>query len=159
MIYARCTKILLLLLLIGLIVLLHFTLSFPAYRSNALVKWSSESSVTNSLTLWASNLHHGCRVDTATLLQGLKQNVIIADHFQRNNYYRTALTRPGILFPTDKRQLAPFMYSHVTHSDSLSENDIRSFYDYYRNDSLMLSVNAFYCSFPSSMCEIYYASQ
>lgn len=155
MAYARCTKILLLLLSIGTILLLYFTLLFPTYGSNALVKWSSKGRVKNSLTLWAINLHHGCRVDTATLLQGLKQNVVIADHFQRNNYYRTALTRPGIIFPTDKRQLAPFMHSHVTHSDSLSENDIRSFFYYYHNDSLMLSVNAFYCSFPLSMCEIY----
>jgi hypothetical protein len=143
-------------LLAGVIVIvLRFDSFFWSYREINLANRSNMDKSTSSFTFWAINLHDGCRVDTATLLQGLNQNVIIADHQQRKNYYREALTRPHILFPADKRQLAPFMYSHKTHSDSLSENDIRAFFNYYHKDPVMLRVNAFYCSFPSSMCEIF----
>ena len=107
------------------------------------------------LTFWALSLHHGCRVDTATSLQGLGQTIIIGDHFQRENYYPNAITRPNIIFPTDSRKLAPLMYSHKEHSNQISENDTREFFDYYRSDPLIMKVNAFYCSFPSSLCEIF----
>ena len=142
--------------LCGVIVVISCLVSFfSSQKATSLAKLSNTTKSTSSLTFWAINLHHGCRVDTATLLQGLDQNVIIADHFQRNNYYREALTRPHISFPAEKRSLAPFMHSHKTHSQSLSENDIRAFFKYYQKDPVMLGVNAFYCSFPSSTCEIY----
>ena len=137
------------------IVVLRSTLFSPSYRQINSANWFYTQKSTPTLTFWGINLHHGCRVDTATLLQGLNQTVIIADHTQRNSFYRAALSRPRILFPGDQRRLAPFMYSHKSHSDSLSENDIRAFFHYYKKDAFMLRVNAFYCSFPSSMCEIY----
>jgi hypothetical protein len=132
-----------------------FVLLFPSYQGIKLVSRFNMNKPTPSLTFWAINLHYGCRVDTATLLQGLNQNVIIGDHPQRDGHYRTALTRPNIIFPRDKRPLAPFIYSHKTYADSVSENDIRAFFNYYHKDPDMLRVNAFYCAFPSSLCEIY----
>ncbi|CAF1185603.1 unnamed protein product [Adineta ricciae] len=147
-VFIRRSRVLIVVLLL-ITVLLYFY-----WKSNLSIR-----SLTNkpraTLTFWASNLHHGCRVDTATLLQGLNQEIVIADHFQRNNYYRSALTRPHILFAGDQRALAPFLRSHITHSDSLAEKDIQDFFNYYHKDPLMLRVNAFFCSFPSSMCEIY----
>lgn len=151
----RRTIILLFLLAGVIIVFLLFNLFFSSYRKINSANRFNTDTPTLPLTFWAITLHHGCRVDTATLLQGLNQNVIIADHTQRSSYYPAALTRPHILFPGDKRQLAPFMYSHKSHSDPLSENDIRAFFNYYHDDPAMLGVNAFYCAFPSSMCEVY----
>lgn len=139
----------------AVLILLYLFLLLPNYGRIRVTNSPGTNELTTSLTFWAMNLHHGCRVDTATLLQALGQTVIIADHFQRKNYYRTALTRPNILFARDKRPLAPFMYSHKTHSTPLLEQDIKNFFNYYKSDSLMLSVNAFYCSFPSSMCEVF----
>ena len=153
----RMRRIIILLVLLTSVIVgfLRYDLFFSLYREIHSTNQSYIVKPTFSFTFWAINLHHGCRVDTATLLQGLDQNVIIADHSVRHSYYRAEITRPNILFPGDKRQLAPFMYSHKSHNDPLSENDIRTFFNYYQKDSVMLSVNAFYCSFPSSMCEIY----
>ena len=151
----RQNKILILLLFSGILVFWRFAPIFPIFQGIGLAELSTTHKGIPSLTFWAINSHHGCRVDTATLLQGLDHSVVIADHPQRNSYYRDALTRPNIIFPTDKRPLAPFIYSHKTFAEPLSENDTRSFYNYYRNDPLMLRVNAFYCSFPASICETY----
>ena len=153
--YCRRGNLILLILFSGIVVFSCFFSLLSSSSKNNFLKWSRTDQSTPSLTFWAINLHHGCRVDTATLLQGVNQHVVIADHPQRNSYYRTALTRPHIIFPKDKRPLAPFLYSHKIYNDQLSEDDIRSFFNYYRNDPLMLRVNAFYCAFPSSICEVY----
>ena len=151
----RQNKILSIFLASGMLVLLRFGLLSTTSPDTNLTERSDANQPTPSLTFWAINSHHGCRVDTATLLQGLNHSVIIADHPQRDSPYRAALTRPNIIFPKDNRELAPFIYSHKTFAEPLLENDIRSFFDYYRNDPVMLRVNAFYCSFPSSICETY----
>ena len=109
----------------------------------------------SSLVFWATNNHDGCRVDTATLLQGLNQTVIIADHVGRKNPYLSAFTRPNIVFLRETHTLAPVIDSHRGHSESLLEADVQSFFSFYHNDSVMSTVNAFYCSFPMSLCEIY----
>lgn len=109
----------------------------------------------SSLVFWAINNHDGCRVDTATLLQGLNQTVIIADHVGRKNPYLSAFTRPNIVFLRDTHALAPVMDSHRGHSERLLEADLQAFFSFYHNDSVMSTVNAFYCSFPMSLCEIY----
>ena len=108
-----------------------------------------------SLKVWIIINHDGCRVDTATLLQGLNQTVVIADHVGRKNPYIEAFTRPNIIFLKEKHQLARLMQTHRSHSDRLTENDAQEFFKYYFNDSTMLSINAFVCSFPMSLCEVY----
>ena len=113
------------------------------------------SNRSSSLIFWAINNHDGCRVDTATLLQGLNQTVIITDHVGRKNPYLSAFTRPHIVFLRETHALAPVIDSHRGHSDSLVEEDVKAFFSFYHNDSVMSTVNAFYCSFPMSLCEIY----
>ena len=108
-----------------------------------------------SLVFWAINNHDGCRVDTATLLQGLNQTVIIADHVGRRNPYLAAFTRPNIIFLRENHTLAPFMTTHRSHSDRLMEKDLQGFFSFYQLDPVMANVNAFYCSFPMSLCEVY----
>ncbi|CAM4838225.1 unnamed protein product [Rotaria magnacalcarata] len=138
-----------------IIILLIFFVLLPNYKYIHTINPAISNKRTSSLTFWVINLHDGCRIDTTTLLQGLDQTVIIADHVQRKNPYLTEFTRPRILFARDKGPLAPFMYSHTSYTVPLSENDIRNFFNYYKKDSVMMNVNAFYCSFPSSLCEVY----
>ncbi|UJR35113.1 hypothetical protein I4U23_027884 [Adineta vaga] len=128
-----------------------FILTWKYPKSVYIQKLSSSS----SLKFWVINNHDGCRVDTATLLQGLNQTIIIADLVGRRNPYIKAFTRPNIIFLKEKHQLARLMHTHRSHSDRLTEDDIRNFFSFYHKDPVMFSTNAFYCSFPMSLCEVY----
>jgi hypothetical protein len=139
-----------------LIIILLVSSSFiPQPKGPTVVNIQKSTQLSSSLTFWVINNHDGCRVDTTTLLQGLNQTIIIADHVGRRSPYIKAFTRPNILFLREKHQLARLMETHRGHSDRLTEDDIRNFFSYYHKDPIMLSVNAFYCSFPMSLCEVY----
>ena len=128
-IWRKQNKVLSILLAGGIVVLLRFGLLSRRSPGTNSAERSDRNQPMPSLTFWAINSHHGCRVDTATLLQSFNHSVIIADHPQRNSPYRAALTRPNIIFPKDNRELAPFIYSHKTFAEPVSEKDIRSFFE------------------------------
>jgi hypothetical protein len=138
-----------------IIILLISFISFPQMQRIYVINFRNANQLPFSLTVWVINNHDGCRIDTTTLLQGLNQTVIIADHVGRRNPYIDAFTRPNILFLKEKETLGPLMNTHRGHSDRLTENDIRSFFSFYHKNPTMLNVNAFYCSFPMSLCEVY----
>lgn len=137
-----------------IILLILFTF-FPQSKRVDIVNISNTNKIFPSLTFWVINNHDGCRIDTTTLLQGLNQTVIIADHVGRRNPYMKAFTRPNILFLKETQTLGRLMQTHRGHSERLTEDDIRNFFSFYQKNPTMFNVNAFYCSFPTSLCEVY----
>jgi hypothetical protein len=91
-------------------------------------------------------------MDLPSYLVSKGHKFYIAGHKRADIPHKHVYDSPGILFP---KRIAPLIDNKVRHSDSLSESEIQSFFDFYKDDPELASVDAFVCSFPASFCEAY----
>lgn len=105
------------------------------------------------LTFWTSDLHDGTRADVTSLLSRNGHIVIPGGHKMQNGPYPEAWAHPNVQWP--ERELPPVIAYHTGTMNPLSEGDIASTFDYYRNDSQMARVDAFICMFPFAYCELW----
>ncbi|XP_062599233.1 uncharacterized protein LOC134260708 [Saccostrea cucullata] len=105
-----------------------------------------------SATFWTSDLHDGTRIDVPSLLSSLGQRFYIAGIKGSRSPYPEVFGRPGINIYGN---LSMELKNYKTHSTPLSEISIKKNAEFYRDDSTFKSVDAFYCSFPASMCELW----
>lgn len=105
-----------------------------------------------SLTFWTSDLHDGTRIDIPSLLSYLKQTVYIAGIKGYQTLYPQVLKMPGIhVFANLSSQIKGYR----THSTGINTNMIAGNAKFYKGNAIFRTVDAVYCSFPSSMCELF----
>ena len=130
-------------------------LNDPANKdlSTGLTENASEICVKErSLTFWTSDLHKGCQVDTPTVLTNLGHRIIISGP-TKGNPYPFVFKLKGIT--QYSRQSDVLSKKYRTHSTGLNERMIKDNFEFYKNDKMFESIDAFVCSFPSSMCEMW----
>ena len=99
---------------------------------------------------WTSDLHDGTRCDPATTLTvGLGQDVILGGVKDRRAAHPGCLA--GVRWP--RREYSELIRRHDGHNHYISEEEVRANFEYYKNDTDIAEVDAFYCSFPMSYCE------
>ena len=103
-------------------------------------------------TFWASDLHDGARVEYPSLLAHLGQRIILAGIKGSQNPYQEVIEKLKI-YPTES--LSTTILTHTTHSNRMTENDIRSNFEHFKNNPSIAQTDAFVCSFPTSFCEMW----
>ena len=109
--------------------------------------------VTNrSLTFWTSDLHDGCRVDTPTVLASLGHKVVISG-MKSTSAYPFVFIRNGISQYLHRSTIISTEYR--SRNTELTETMVERNFEFYKNDKYVESIDAFICSFPASMCELW----
>ena len=129
----------------------ELVLQCPSVPSENIAKSESEEDVCDkrSLTFWTSDLHDGSRMDMPSTLSSLGHKVIVAG----SKPYPSVHYTKGI---SGYKQLSSTIQKYSGHSTvQLTENMVRSNFDYYKNDPKIASTDAFMCQFPASMCEMW----
>jgi len=100
---------------------------------------------------WTSDLHDGTRLDTPTVLVHLKQKVVLAGSKGKKTNYPKTYLKPGLFF-FDR-------LSDVVRDYNLQTNptleDMESHIAHYQNMPAILNTDAFVCSFPAAMCQLW----
>ena len=104
------------------------------------------------LTFWTSDLHDGSRLDLPSLLQSMGHKVVIAGIKQQASPFPYVFDRDGIEV---YEKLSPTLKRYKAHSIALKEAEVKENFEFYKNDEKIASVDAFICSFPASMCELW----
>ena len=120
-----------------------------------------------TLTFATADRHDGPRVDLSSTLLNLGQTFaqlgpklwqthpkIFSKHGRNfeNNYPEVAGMR-GMIFVQDR--LSPPLKEYVDHSTPMNSNWPRLNSEFYLNDSTVMKIDAFICTFPASMCQIW----
>ena len=109
----------------------------------------------SSLTFWNSDTHYGSRLDMSTYLGSLGHNVYEAVG-TRQNFHPSVWSMPGVhLYNRVSAVIKKKFPDWHGMNSQLNESMIRENFEYYKNDSNFQSVDAFYCLFPASMCEMW----
>ena len=108
-----------------------------------------------SLTFWNSDTHYGSRLDMSSYLGSLGHNVYEAVG-TRHNYHPEVWSMPGVHLYDRVSNVIKRDYPDWTGMNSrLKESMIKENFEFYKNDQTCSSVDAFYCNFPASMCEMW----
>ena len=110
------------------------------------------SSPERPLSFWTSDLHDGCRIDTPTVLASLGHNVTVSG-FKTGGPYPSVFKMKGISEYLERSKVIVEQYTKV--NTELSEKMIKENFEFYKNNEHILSTDAFICSFPASMCELW----
>ena len=109
----------------------------------------------SSLTFWNSDTHYGTRIDMSSFLGSLGHNVYEAVG-NRQNFHPSVWTMPGVhlynRLSTEIRKIFPDWTGMNTR---LEESMIRDNFEFYKSDAQFCAVDAFYCLFPVSLCEMW----
>lgn len=87
---------------------------------------------------WEDSVHDGTRIEILTNLRYLNQTVVIAGSKRDASNYPEYFKDKGIVYPPEIPR---------------TQGDDRSFFNQYRNKSIMIETDAFICTFPASHCE------
>ena len=109
--------------------------------------------VTKPLTFWTSDLHDGTRIDMTSALSSMGHKVLVAGHKGYNSPYPYVFNMPGVSVYT--RLSGPIAGQLHTHTTPLDENTIKVNFEFYKGDETIFTTDAFFCSFPASMCELW----
>ena len=109
--------------------------------------------IKSSLTFWTSDLHDGTRIDMPSVLANLGQNTIVSGT-KSNSPYPFVFKMDHISQYLSRRSDV-IKRQYVRHSKSLTEKMVQENYEFYKTDKHIASVDAFFCEFPASMCELW----
>lgn len=109
--------------------------------------------IDTALTFWTSDLHDGTRVDMTSALSNMGHKVVVAGHKGRRSSYPYVFDMTGVSVYTTLS--VPIAQQLLTHSTSLDESMIKANFEFYKRDPTISAADAFFCSFPSSMCELW----
>lgn len=126
-----------------------FILSTPTGMPKSCVQLKETNMVS---TFWTSDLHDGTRIDIPSLLSSLGQKFYIAGIKGDHSPYPEVFKLPGIKI---YRNLSPEIAKYRSHSTPLSDESISRNAEFYEQDATFKNVDAFYCAFPASMCELW----
>ena len=109
-----------------------------------------------SLTFLTSDRHAGCRIDMSSAFSAIGQSVIIVDGKLVHKNHPHVYSMKGItLYDRISPALTNLYLSHGTTPQSIPESMIRDNFEFYKNDEKFTSVDAFMCTFPASLCEVW----
>lgn len=103
---------------------------------------------------WTSDLHDGCRIDIPTTLAKLGQQTILGGIKGKNTPYPEAFMNANINVYTGS--LPKSVRSYITHSTAINEDMIIENVRFFNESSEFDKVDAVFCSFPASMCQLWF---
>ena len=126
----------------------------PMYTESTTTDSSYYSSckTSRSLTFWTSDLHNGTRMDMPSVLGNFGHRVILAGHKGRQVPHPVLKQVKEISVYT---RLSNTIKTFRTPSTALTESMVEENFEFYKNDEQISLVDAFICSFPASMCEMW----
>ncbi|XP_052771432.1 uncharacterized protein LOC128211070 [Mya arenaria] len=103
------------------------------------------------MTFWTSDLHDGCRIDFPTILSSLGQRSVVAGYKYRKTPYPEVFNISNIIVPKS----IPKEIEDYRIGTQVTQDLINKVMQFYTNDELFQSVDAFFCGFYSSMCQLW----
>ena len=128
--------------------------STPTYpvAQKSKVKKENVCTTTKRYTFWTSDLHDGPRIDTPTVLAGLGHTVYVAGTKSTHTPYPFVFKQEGIHVYTN---LSATVKTLTNARTRLTEDLMRSNFEYYKSNKVIASVDAFFCSYPAAYCELW----
>ena len=113
------------------------------------------STSVSSLTFWNSDTHYGTRIDMSTFLGSLGHDVFEAVG-KRQDFHPSVWKMPGVhLYDRLSTEITRYFPDFTGMNTRLEESMILDNFEFYKNDTQFCSVDAFYCLFPASLCEMW----
>ena len=125
---------------------------YPVLSKPKEEKVTTTCSTTKHYTFWTSDLHDGPRIDTPTVLTSLGHTVYVAGLKLGRSPFPFVFQWENIHVYTN---ISKVIKNYRTHSDQLTEDMIKSNFEYYKSNEVIASTDAFFCSFPASYCELW----
>lgn len=122
-----------------------------AWHQNDLASESCEN--IDSSNIWIPEVHLGVSADIATVLAYLGQNPILAGRGAINTKFNKKFPQVNKLVRTTT-QISPTIASYGRYF-KIDESDIKSNYEFYKDNQEFKSVDFVICSFYSSLCETF----
>ena len=126
---------------------------YPKLTEDSAKKRNSTCKVNSKRTFWTSDIHDGTRLDTPSTLASLGQSVIVAGFKKFRSFYPLVFKQEGITVYTNLSNI--ILRKYTSHSRRLTETMVKENFEYYKNDEKIAQTDAFICSFPASMCELW----
>ena len=101
-----------------------------------------------------SDLHTGPRADLSSLLLHLGQNMVLMGTKEDETNYPEIYRHKSLKIYNNN---SPILSKYRDHSDQLTQLGISTNAQYYAHDEVMKSIDAFICTFPASMCQMWQA--
>lgn len=108
----------------------------------------------NSVTFGNSDLHEGCRSGLASLTSHYNQQMVLMGIKGRLVNYPEINKMPGVMVYSKKSWVLSNYWSHST---NLTSQMIVENYRFYRDDVIVGKIDAFVCTFPAAMCQLWMA--
>ena len=107
---------------------------------------------TKSLKFWTSDLHVGPRIDTPTVLTTLGHTVTLGGLKMDHTPYPSVLEQKDI---TIYKNLSTTIKEYTNARTVLTEDMMKSNFEYYKTNDVIASTDAFFCSYPAAYCELW----
>ena len=107
------------------------------------------------LTIWIGDCHSGTTADILGMSISHGWNAVYASNTDLSNAdWLTGEARKQLIMAKSSKPLAPMLQGlpHQKYPSNVESNQ-RDLFNYYRNDSVMMKVDAFICTFPAVLCE------
>ena len=107
-----------------------------------------------NIVIGNSDLHSGTRTDLTSLLSYLGQKVVLMGVKGKDGNYPEVYKSKSVQV---YGKISPVLKKNKNHSDRLTSEAIMENAKYYANDKVVKSIDAFVCSFPAAMCQMWLA--
>ena len=101
-----------------------------------------------------SDLHSGPRADLASLLPHLGQKIILMGPKSNTTNYPEIYENKGVKIYD---RMSPTLSRYLDHTHRLTSLGITKNFDYYSEDNVVKNIDAFICTFPAAMCQLWMA--
>ena len=106
------------------------------------------------ITFGTSDLHSGPRTDLPSLLAHLGQKITLMGIKGKEKNYPEIYENDLV---TVYMNNSPPLSSYKDHSHKLTSQDIKENSEFYKDDEILKNIDAFICTFPASMCQMWLA--
>jgi hypothetical protein len=148
--------------------------SFPTPSNHTVTKVSGEETFTEefvqsfcksapALKIVTGDRHTGTRIDIPTVLGSVGQSAIVINDKYVSNQHPHAFKLEGISMydniSPSLDQIIPNMLKSLNEQpknfNMINEDMIRKNFEFYKNDETVATADAFFCSFPACICEMW----
>ena len=104
------------------------------------------------LTFATADLHDGCLADQVSVLSHLKQNVLQMSIKGPIQTFPSVNRMPGVVV---YQKYSSTLRKFVKWETNITDQMIQKHLDFYKNDPVIEAVDAFVCSFPPKICQLW----
>ena len=108
-----------------------------------------------SLTFWTSDIHFGTRIDIPSTLDAFGQKVVLAISDNESRHPEVWKKRSITIYKQVSDVIKKSFTDTSCMNTRLTEQMIQSNFEFYRNDTVIKSTDAFVCLFQPGMCEMW----